>query len=173
MKILIVSDSHGLIEELQEIKARYMHEVQLMIHCGDSELHAEDEALENFLVVQGNCDFIGIFPEDIVKDVGGVRIFVTHGHRYGVKSTLLNLSLRAQEAAANIVCFGHSHFLGAEMIDEILYINPGSIRLPRGRAEKTFVILEVGENEMKLHVHDLTHGKLDELTQVFSVPKRD
>lgn len=173
MKILIVSDSHGLTEELLEIKARYAHEVQMMIHCGDSELQADEEALENFHVVQGNCDFIGTFPEDLIKELGGLRVFVTHGHRYGVKSTLLNLSLRAQEAAANIVCFGHSHFLGAEMIEGIMFINPGSIRLPRGRAEKTFVILELSENEMKLHVHDLTHGKLDDLTQVFSLPKRD
>lgn len=173
MKILIVSDSHGLTEELQEIKARYKHEVQMMIHCGDSELQADEEVLENFVVVQGNCDFIGTFPEDIVKDVGGLRIFITHGHRYGVKSTLLNLSLRAQETAAKIVCFGHSHFLGAEMIDDILYINPGSIRLPRGRTEKTFVILEVNESEMTLHIHDLTHGKLDKLTQVFTLPKSD
>ncbi|KOP83643.1 metallophosphoesterase family protein [Cytobacillus solani] len=173
MKILIVSDSHGLTEELLEIKARYAHEVQMMIHCGDSELQADEEALENFHVVQGNCDFIGTFPEDLIKELGGLRVFVTHGHRYGVKSTLLNLSLRAQEAAANIVCFGHSHFLGAEMIEGIMFINPGSIRLPRGRTEKTFVILELSENEMKLHVHDLTHGKLDDLTQVFSLPKRD
>lgn len=173
MKILIVSDSHGFTEELKEIKDRYAHEVQLMIHCGDSELQADEEALENFLIVQGNCDFIGTFPEDLVKKVGDLCIFITHGHRYGVKSTLLNLSYRAKEVAANIVCFGHSHFLGAEMIEDILYINPGSIRLPRGRTEKTFVILEVIGNEIKLHVHDLEHGKLDDLTQVFSLPKRD
>lgn len=173
MKILIVSDSHGLTEELQEIKARHAHEVQLMIHCGDSELQADEEALENFLVVQGNCDFIGTFPEDLVKEIDGHRVFITHGHRYGVKTTLLNLSFRAQEADANIVCFGHSHFLGAEIIEDILYINPGSIRLPRGRTEKTYVILEVNGNETKLYVHDLNHGRMDDLTQNFLLPKRN
>lgn len=173
MKVLIVSDSHGLTEELQEIKARHAHEVQMMIHCGDSELQADEEALEDFLVVQGNCDFIGTFPEELVEEIDGYRIFITHGHRYGVKSTLLNLSLRAQEADAKIVCFGHSHFLGAEMIEEILYINPGSIRLPRGRIEKTYVILEMNGNEAKLHVHDLNHGRIDELTKDFLLPKRN
>ena len=145
MKVLIVSDSHGLTEELQEIKARHAHEVQMMIHCGDSELQADEEALEDFLVVQGNCDFIGTFPEELVEEIDGYRIFITHGHRYGVKSTLLNLSLRAQEADAKIVCFGHSHFLGAEM----------------------------NGNEAKLHVHDLNHGRIDELTKDFLLPKRN
>ncbi len=171
MKILIVSDSHGLKTELQIIKQKHEHEVDLMIHCGDSELSEIDPCLGGYSVVRGNCDFEGNFPEEIVKEIGDIRIYITHGHRHSVKSTILNLSYRAREMNANIVCFGHSHFLGAEMIDEILFINPGSIRLPRGRSEKTYVILSIVDNEWIVKVYDLQGGELAELTQKFPLHK--
>ncbi|UTW68917.1 metallophosphoesterase family protein [Anaerobacillus sp. HL2] len=38
MKVLIISDSHGLKEELFELLNRYEKEVDAIVHCGDSEL---------------------------------------------------------------------------------------------------------------------------------------
>ena len=38
MKVLIVSDSHGLTTELEKLMENYQDEVDLFIHCGDSEL---------------------------------------------------------------------------------------------------------------------------------------
>src|SRR5690606_34766909 len=136
-KVLIVSDSHGLAEELMELKNRHSHETGLMIHCGDSELSAADPAIEDFLVVRRNCDMENKFRDEIITDYAGLRFLVAHGHRYSVKRTLLRLLYRAQEVEADIVCFGHSHILGAEMVDNILFINPGSLRLPRARRERT------------------------------------
>ena len=40
------------------------------------------------------------------------------------------------KVGAQVACFGHSHVLGAELIDGVLFINPGSILLPRQRVEK-------------------------------------
>lgn len=171
MKILIVSDSHGLTAELLKIKEKHENEVDWMIHCGDSELSAIEPCLAGYSVVRGNCDFEGNFPEEIVKEFGELRFFITHGHHDSVKSTLLNLSYRAREKTANIVCFGHSHSLGIEMIDDILFINPGSIRLPRGRFEKTYVILSIEESEWIVKVYDLHRGELEELTQKFPLHK--
>lgn len=170
MKILIVSDSHGLTSELMQMREKHAG-ADLLIHCGDSELQADDESLKGFSVVRGNCDFEAGFPEDLIEEAGELRIFVTHGHRYSVKSTLMNLSYRARELKADIVCFGHSHYLGAEMADNTLFINPGSIRLPRGRSERTYIILEAEENEIILDVYDITKGKIPELTQKFSLAK--
>lgn len=45
MNVLIISDSHGLEEELQTIAKRHEAEVDLMIHCGDSELETRHPAL--------------------------------------------------------------------------------------------------------------------------------
>ncbi len=170
-KILIVSDSHGLTTELIKIKEKHAHEVDLLIHCGDSELSAIEPCLAGYSVVRGNCDFEGDFPEELMKDVADFRLYITHGHQYSVKSTLLNLSYQAKEQRADIVCFGHSHSLGAEMIEQILYINPGSIRFPGGRTEKTYIILEFEKRDLILKVYDIQQGEISELTQKFSFSK--
>ena len=142
MKALIVSDSHGLYDELHTLYARHKDEVDIFIHCGDSELSQEDEVIKPYATVQGNCDFGDDFPAESVISFDTWSIFVTHGHLFNVKSTLLNISLKARELGADIVCFGHSHIAGAEKIDDCLFINPGSIRLPKGSKYKTYAILE-------------------------------
>ena len=38
MKVLFVSDSHGLTAELEILVEKHQDEVDLFIHCGDSEL---------------------------------------------------------------------------------------------------------------------------------------
>jgi uncharacterized protein len=161
-KVLVISDSHGLTTELSRIKDKHEVEVDLLLHCGDSELPANDPALEGFIVVRGNCDFDEDFPEDSVQIVGDRKIMITHGHRDNVKSTLTSLSYRAQELDAKIVCFGHSHILGAEMQNGILFLNPGSIRLPRQRKEKTYCILELMDDKIILNVYDINLGLLTE-----------
>jgi uncharacterized protein len=168
-KLLVVSDSHGLTSELKRIREKHMNEVDFMIHCGDSELQAEDPALEGYVVVRGNCDFYNDLPEEVIQTVGEIDVFVTHGHHYQVKSSLMSLSYRAQELKAQIACFGHSHILGAEMIDGVLFLNPGSIRLPRMRKEKTYCIVEITDGKMLLNVYDINFGLLPELTHEFNL----
>ena len=59
----------------------------------------------------------------------------------------MTLAYRAEEVGADVVCFGHSHVIGVEKLNATLFINPGSLKSPRGRKEKTFVVLEIiGEN---------------------------
>lgn len=148
-KVLILSDSHGLTDEIDVIKAR--HNVEVNIHCGDSELAVDAPYLAGFQTVRGNCDWRADFPEELLLEVGGIRIYVTHGHLYQVKSTLTPLQLRAKEVNADIVCFGHSHIAYAEEIDNQLLINPGSIRLPQASNIPTYVMIE-WENEQEVQV---------------------
>lgn len=155
MRALIVSDSHGSKKELQQLKDTYEGNVNIMIHCGDSELTPDHPDLQGFQVVKGNCDFYNGFDEEIITDVEGIRFFATHGHRYNIKMSLQTLLYRAKEVEANVVCFGHSHMLGAEFIDGILFINPGSILLPRSRKEKTFTLLEVTEKDIEIRFETL------------------
>ncbi|GKU81489.1 metallophosphoesterase family protein [Niallia sp. NCCP-28] len=167
MKVLIVSDSHGLANELKELKKRHKGEVDLFLHCGDSELAANEAAIEGYKSVRGNCDYEEKYPNELIEEALDAKIFLTHGHLYGVKSSVNNLLYRAKEVGANIVCFGHSHYLGMELIDGILFINPGSLRLPRGRIEKTYVILTIGQQKYKTEVYDYAQGKLPNLTTEF------
>ena len=52
MKALIVSDSHSSVKELQQLKEKYEGKVDIMIHCGDSELTPAHEELQGFHVVK-------------------------------------------------------------------------------------------------------------------------
>ncbi|MBN9653886.1 metallophosphoesterase [Halobacillus sp. GSS1] len=140
-KVLILSDTHGLKNEVMEIKDRH-HDVDAMIHCGDSELAYGSKELEGFTYAKGNCDFEPEMREEQTLKVGDVTFLVTHGHLHQIKSTLMPLSYRAEEVGAQVACFGHSHIAGAEKVDDTLFINPGSARLPRDREEPTYAILE-------------------------------
>ncbi len=138
-KLLLLSDSHGLTRRIATIYER--EKAQEAIHCGDSELAVEDQVLEFFHVVRGNCDFDQRFPEEKIIEIAGRRIYITHGHLYGVKSSLMRLQYRALEVEADVVLFGHSHVPYCEAIDGKLYINPGSIRQPRRWPDPSYCIV--------------------------------
>jgi|SRR5579875_2779415 len=169
-KVLIVSDSHGLTKELEVIRERHLNEVDLMIHCGDSQLMPEHKSMTGYLTVMGNCDFGG-YPLETTTEMAGRKFFITHGHKFSVKMSLMNLVYKAEEVDADIVCFGHSHVLGAEVIDGRLYLNPGSIRMPRERLEKTYVILELLEETVNMTVYDLSGREICSLAREFVLKK--
>ena len=166
-KALILSDSHGLTDEISQIKAR--HHADINIHCGDSELQTDAPQLSAFTTVRGNCDWTGDFPLETIIEVGGLRFFISHGHMTQVKSTLMNLQYRALELDADIACFGHTHIAYAENVENCLFINPGSIRFPNYIKEPSYVLLE-WEDKSALHatfyhvngeeIHSLPYEKI-------------
>jgi uncharacterized protein len=168
-KVLIVSDSHGLTKELEMLRERHLNDVDLMIHCGDSQLMPDDSSISGYLTVMGNCDFGG-YPLETITEVANRKFFITHGHKYQVKTSLMALNYKAQEVTADIVCFGHSHILGAELIGSTLFLNPGSLRLPRERFEKTYMILELLEGKIHMSVYDISGRELRNLYREFIIP---
>ncbi|ART77507.1 YfcE family phosphodiesterase [Sutcliffiella horikoshii] len=164
MKVLIVSDNHGQAEVLRQIKARHQGEVDFFIHCGDSELPSTSEEMKGFYGVRGNCDFDDDYPQQLTKEIGNQRLFATHGHLYQVKSSLLPLKYAVEEENANIACFGHSHIAGVEYLDGILFINPGSIELPRMTRNKTYAILDAKDSCYFVHYYNEKGEKLSSHT---------
>ncbi|WP_303220499.1 metallophosphoesterase family protein, partial [Enterococcus asini] len=57
MKYLVVSDNHGDRQILVDLVNHFQEQVDLFIHCGDSELPADDELFAIYQGVGGNCDF--------------------------------------------------------------------------------------------------------------------
>lgn len=160
-KVLIISDSHGLTNQIDEIVER--HKVDVMFHCGDSELAHDSPHLEGFHIVRGNCDWDHTFEEEIVMNVNGLRIFVTHGHLFGIKSSLLQLQYRAQEVEANIVLYGHSHVAYCEKHEDQLFINPGSIRSPRRWSIPSYCIISwENRDEINVTYYDVDGNIADE-----------
>lgn len=170
MKVLVVSDNHGSTEELESLVKRHEDEVECMIHCGDSEFNYNDSVMKPFqLRVRGNCDFDTNYPEQVAETVGGKTIFATHGHLYGVKMNLMNLAYKAEETGADLVCFGHSHQATVHFDANILFLNPGSISLPRKPLIKTYAIVEWMEKDIQVSFYDSDGKMVEELSETFKV----
>ncbi len=101
-----------------------------VFHLGDHLSDAED--LSNafpeldFLYVPGNCDFGAQAPASVLTEAGGYRMFLTHGHLFGVKSDLTRLKLEARRTGADIALFGHTHIPCCVQEDGLWLLNPGA-----------------------------------------------
>lgn len=161
--ILIISDSHGLTREMDQIKKR--HEPDVIFHCGDSELESNHSSIQGMHIVKGNCDFGADMPEEKEVTVQGIRFLLTHGHLYQVGRDLTTLSYLASQRNAQVVCYGHTHMAGAVLENGQVFINPGSIYTSRDRRERTYAMMQVSEEDKNIHVTFFaTDGrKLEEL----------
>ncbi len=149
MKILVMSDSHNVIlnSQIEDIKKEGTFD--LLIHCGDkytdAEKFAEKLHIERVLKVPGNCDYTiqGMEPT-IIQEIEGKKFIITHGHLYNVKMNLTRLKDFAEKNKADIVLYGHTHKAQNQIIDNIIFFNPGSTIFPKdGRA--SFGVIEITE----------------------------
>ena len=105
-----------------------------IIHLGDMVLDGEVLSEEypdlRYFQVAGNCDRWRVapdFPEILVETLGGVRIFMTHGHLQGVKKYLDKLIVDGQRCGADVILYGHTHEVDCRKLPEGQWImNPGS-----------------------------------------------
>ena len=129
MRILVVSDTHGDFYSLKRaLDAQPTAEV--IIHCGDGSeqyQYIKDVYLQKQVIgVRGNCDWSSTLSATEVTEVGGKRIFITHGHMYQAKFTTMNMIYAAREEKANILLFGHTHQAMTDYDDGLYIMNPGS-----------------------------------------------
>ncbi len=126
-----------------------------MIHCGDSELPQDSKEMSSFLGVRGNCDYDASYVNDRVESLGEATCLVTHGHLYNVKMSMMNLHYKAREVGANVVCFGHSHIAGAELMTEF-YLSIQEVCYFLVRKERTYAILVMDGTEATVQFYDIS-----------------
>lgn len=137
MKFLIVSDDHGIeaFEQAYKLFEKKYGEPEAVIHAGDispfNKEYYERIAGCPVYLVRGNNDYNDA-PMELLLEFGNRKVFVTHGHRYGVYMGLQNLAYAAEERGADIVVFGHTHHALHVKAKGVHFINPGSLALPRG-----------------------------------------
>ncbi|MCG3585187.1 metallophosphoesterase [Clostridioides difficile] len=151
MKIGIVSDTHMMIKNMEKT-IPYLKECDLIIHAGDNftdSRYIHSMTNVGIIAVKGNCDFDAV-EEEVVFEVANKTIFLCHGDKYGVKYGTNMLEKKATEVDADIVIFGHTHTPFREIKDGVLYIKPGSTSLPRGVSYKSFVIMNIEEDDIKI-----------------------
>lgn len=171
MKVLYISDNHGDAAILNRVAATFKNEVDVMLHCGDSNLPNTDPAMTPYQTVRGNTDWGLTYPRMITTTVVGVKLGVTHGDKDQVNTSLLPLSLRAQAAEVAVMGYGHTHQLAVTVDQGILLINPGSISQPRGEyrdLKGTFAIVEVTDQAFNVQYYNRQMQPVPTLAMQFS-----
>jgi len=160
-RILIASDTHGKTENLEKVFKMELFDA--FIFCGDGEGDEKSFAQmagcpAEVSVVRGNNDYNYGLPFTAIIPIGTHRIFAAHGHTYSLYSGLQKMDYAAREKECDICIFGHLHKPVFLQMENMLYINPGSISEPRQEDRiPTCVILEVSENSMKIEFLDAVH----------------
>ena len=153
MKLLVVSDTHRHIENLEKVYEK-VRPVDAVLHLGDMEgqedlIRAMVECPVYF--VKGNCDRGSDEPDEQLITLGGVRIFMAHGHRHGIGWGTEGLEEAGFKNEAQIVLFGHTHRPLLEWRGGFWLANPGSLTLPRQEDHRpSFMTIEIDRNRQIL-----------------------
>lgn len=175
MKIGIISDIHGYLEKFK-IAEKYMEGCDMILCAGDLLYHGprnpilegyEPLALAEYiktmkipmLIAKGNCDAevdemvlnLPLISPVVVYEKDNRRFMVLHGHAQGEE--------RLREIAAlykvDVMITGHTHIKKCERFENTLFINPGSVSLPKD-GTPSIVIVEAE----KLSFIDIASGKV-------------
>ena len=144
MKIIVVSDSHGAKEKIDFIFNNFKFDYFFHLGDGYNDLCSYLN-LGNVLAVRGNCDWGVDAKDEIVIELMGKRIMLTHGDNYGVKYTQTKLLEKAKELNIDIVMFGHTHCYFYEIIDGVTFLNPGALK-QKLFEKSTAVIFEITDD---------------------------
>ena len=161
MKILIASDIHGSAYYCEKLLYAYRKEqADRLLLLGDILYHGPRNDLpkdyapkkviqmlndmkQEILCVRGNCDTevdqmvleFPILAEYCILPIGKRMLFATHGHVFHRK----NLPMLK---AGDILLNGHFHVPACETEGDIIYMNPGSVSIPKENSEHSYMIYE-------------------------------
>ena len=164
MKWMIASDIHGSAYYCRELLAAFEREAaSKLLLLGDVLYHGPRNDLprdyapkqviemlngikEKLLCVRGNCDtevdqMVLDFPvlaDYAILAVGERMIYATHGHVY-------NEGKLPPLQKGDVLLHGHTHVPKCVEHEEYLYINPGSVSIPKENSPHGYLILEDGQ----------------------------
>lgn len=148
MKLLVISDNHGNVDEMLNILREEEYDVS--IHCGDFELPDKDIKKMFDYVVPGNNDFSSNIEKELKIKIKGIKIFITHGHYYQEGKGMSSEEFEYKNGSNyNLVLFGHIHYPSNKKVNNTIYVNPGSISYPRYASKKSYATIEIVQNIIK------------------------
>ena len=164
MKLMIASDIHGSAYYCRKLLEAYDREkAGRMVILGDILYHGPRNDLpkeyapkeviamlnprkKDLLCVRGNCDTevdqmvldFPIMADYAVIPCGSRLIYATHGHHHNVMTPI-------PMQPGDILLHGHTHVPAWEPFgNENLYLNPGSVSIPKENSAHSYMILEDG-----------------------------
>ncbi len=140
MKILVFSDSHRALSFMRQCID--FCKPDAIIHLGDHYADGENIHMEypeiRFYQVPGNCDMYSAPPfarEMLVQRLGGVDLYLTHGHIHKVKQTRYALMKDARACGCAAALYGHTHIPDCHQEEDGLWVlNPGAAGYSGGTA---------------------------------------
>ena len=155
MKILVFSDSHGYYQRMLKI-IRQHSDTDAVIHCGDilNDCTSLEKLLEKDIslhYVCGNNDIAPDVPKELELNFEEKRIFVTHGHLYGVKCSNDSLRQKIKEGY-DLVLYGHTHIPDTEYFYGGIILNPGAVCYS---SKGTYAIVTIDNGVLKTQIERL------------------
>lgn len=126
--IIVISDTHGRLPDSQTLWEAFDN-ADYIFHLGDGarEIETLKAAYPSKLkFVYGNADGRSDNQEALIE-LEGVKLFLTHGHNYKVKSSDLTLHMRGLELGAQCCLHGHVHTPSITDYTDLKIIDPGSL----------------------------------------------
>lgn len=168
MKYMFASDVHGSAYFCRKMLEAYREEgAERLVLLGDLLYHGPRNDLpkeyapkeviamlndkkDEIYTVRGNCEaevdqMVLEFPvlaDYCVLVIEGKTFFVTHGHVY-------NTDHLPPLKKGDILIHGHTHVLKAENMGDYIWLNPGSVSIPKEGNPHTYAVLENGLFEIK------------------------
>ena len=164
MKILIASDIHGsakycrlLLEALKKENADRLILLGDILYHGPRNDLPEEYAPKNVIeqlnaykdrifAVRGNCEaevdqmVLGfpVMADYMLLPVGEKMVYATHGHIY-------NKENKPPMRKGDILLCGHTHVMACEDGQDYVYMNPGSVSIPKDNSPRGYILLENGK----------------------------
>jgi putative phosphoesterase len=146
----VLSDTHGLLrgEVLSALDGS-----ELIIHAGDVGSPDVLEALAKIapvFAIRGNVDkgsWAGALPETRVVEFQAISLYVLHD--------INALDLKPAAAGFGAVISGHTHKSRMQILDGVLYLNPGSAGPRRFRLPVSIAKLRVADGKVDAEILEL------------------
>lgn len=164
MKVGIISDLHGYPERFRKA-LDFIRDSDMILCAGDVLYHGPRnpildgynpmeiaEEIKNcttpMLIARGNCDAeidmevtgFKVFVPIVLYDNNGVRFMMTHGHDIEFDK----LKKMAKAYRADVMITGHTHVRLLKEEDGTIFVNPGSIGVPKGDRQPSIAVYEDG-----------------------------
>ncbi|MBQ9925799.1 MAG: phosphodiesterase [Clostridia bacterium] len=163
MKWFIASDLHGSAAYCEQMLAAYAREgADRLVLLGDILYHGPRNDLpegyapkaviaalnplkEQILCVRGNCDTevdqmvleFPILADYAVLADGGLTLYLTHGHKFGEQNP-------PPMPKGSVLLCGHTHIPAWNVHEDFIYVNPGSVSIPKNGSHHGYMLLENG-----------------------------
>lgn len=149
MRILLISDSHGNNEAVDELIVKWP-DIDLYLHAGDSECHPR--SIYPFRQVRGNCDYAFDIQEELLIPTPFGNILMRHKKEVSDK--------KLKDNNVRVFLYGHTHVPECVKRKGIAFINPGSLAYPRSEYGQTYMVLDLSKDLIDVKLYSFETEKV-------------